>query len=48
MQSAKHGNDTQTHTHTHIYKPVCKKKVLHCCGNKQYTQTQKLQQIGQI
>jgi hypothetical protein len=30
------------------YKQCMKREMLKCCGIKQYTQTEKLQQIGQI
>ena len=38
------GFETTDKWYTHMLKPVCEK----CCGIKQYTQTEKLQQIGQI
>jgi len=43
------GTETTDKWYTHMPKPVCvKREMSQCCGIKQYTQTEKLQQIGQI
>ena len=34
--------------YTHMPKPVYETGMSQCCGIKQYTETEKLQQIGQI
>ena len=44
---------THTHTHIHTHTHTCpsqcvKREMSQCCRIKQYTQTEKLQQIGQI
>ena len=49
----KNGTRTHTHTHTHIHthawpSQCTNRKMLQCCAIKQYTPTEKLQQIGRI
>ena len=40
--------ETTDKWYTHMPKPVWEREMLQCCGIKQYIQTEKLQQIGQI
>ena len=42
------GIETTDKWYTHMPNPVCEEEMLQCCGIKQYIQTEKLQQIGQI
>ena len=47
MQSPRHQNDKQiTHTHTYTCQNQDVNKMLQCYGIKEYTQTEKLQQIA--
>ena len=41
-------NNNTDKWYTHMPKPVCEREMSQCCGIKQYTQTEKLQQIGRI
>jgi hypothetical protein len=44
-----HTHKRHTHTHTHTCPSHCmKREMSQCYGTKQHTQTEKLQQIGQI
>ena len=42
------GTETADKWYTHMSKLCMNREMPQCCGIKQYTQTEKLQQIGQI